>query len=353
MNYICLRYYKGADGSKYYLLQGDRGSTLALSSNILKQKISTNQIKVNNLTLTSDGKLRLQNTNPIKIELMRYKEKAEAEGIVDEFSVLQYGSKKRVVLKKVKKLGNGIYTIPNFVDEIAPGAFNEYVGDKLKVISNNKRIVKIDGVFSDTKVDVLDLVDFDVTNVKSMTYAFSGSTASMMGFSSTFEYAEIKNMSCAFKGCKNLKYLDIQFWNVREVTDMHEMFKGCARLAALNLRSWSVYHAINMEGMFANCISIEEILMPQVSLNVMGQTVRLNDLLAGCKALEKIDMSHWDIYAETVNCYEMLCGCNMLNLIKLPHVECNRCVLTRMLLGSARNSELDEEKISRIWSKSK
>lgn len=284
---------------------------------------------------------------------MQYKERVKELGIEDEFSVLQYGSKKRVILKKVKKLGDGIYTVPNFVDEIAPGAFNEYIGDRLRVISNNKKIAKLDGVFSDTKVEVLDLTDFDVTNIKSMTYAFSGSMARIMGFSSTFEYAEIKDMSCAFKGCKNIKYLDIQLWNVREVTDMHEMFKNCIRLATLNLINWSIYKAVNMEGMFANCVSMEEVLMPQVSLNVMERTVRLNDLLAGCKSLEKVDMSYWNIYAETVNCYEMFCGCSMLNSIKLPHVECNRCVLTRMLLGSARSSELNEEKISRIWNKSK
>ena len=95
---------------------------------------------------------------------------------------------------------------------------------------NNKPIVSMVYMFSDSQATTLDLSNFDTSNVTNMSGMFYQSKATTLDVS-TFDTSKVTNMSYMFYNFTNLKtiYVSNKF-NTDKVTDSTNMFSGCTNL---------------------------------------------------------------------------------------------------------------------------
>ena len=90
------------------------------------------------------------------------------------------------------------------------------------------------GIFESINFKYIDISDWDVSNVRTMSYMFAY--------------------------CKELKSVgDISYWNVSNVTDMWGMFYQCEKLESVgDISDWDVSSVTDMSRMFYNCESFNQ-----------------------------------------------------------------------------------------------
>ena len=122
---------------------------------------------------------------------------------------------------------------------------------------------------------------------------------------SGWKTSNIKDISWMFSGCGSLESLDLSGWKTSNVEDMHGMFSHCENLKSLDLSGWDTSSVKNMNYMFVKCKSLESLdLSGWNTSNVedMGQMFYL------CSNLEFLDLSGWDT-SSVKNMSEMFFRC--------------------------------------------
>lgn len=99
-----------------------------------------------------------------------------------------------------------------------------------------------------TKLNNLDLSNFDTTGVVSMGYMFAGTSALTNLNLGTWETGSVTDMSYMFKGASSLANLDVSKWSTGKVQNMVSMFNGASSLITLDVSSWDTSSVgLNME----------------------------------------------------------------------------------------------------------
>ena len=338
----CIKFFVDEQGIKQYVLRDIKGVQEIYDDKTLKLQMRRGLLKVNNLLLTKDDKLR-EKTKEKPLGLFKYIEEMKEKGTELDIEI----ENKRVILKRVLKAINDEVILPDFVTDIAEYAFKDYKGDRIKLCSRMPSIKSLDRVFASTRVEVIDLTDFNAEGIKSMNYTFCDSTVRVIGFGNSFDIAVLESLRGTFKNCRNVRYLDIQLWNVREVVSMNEMCKGCYSLRTIDLGHWSVYQVIDMQGMFEDCKNLIEVIVPQVAISNINYTIKLNSMFANCEELTRLDMTHWTLQVGLINCYAMFKDCYKLEVVHLPSVRCKKCILTDMYKGLKQG--YDTKKLMMKW----
>ena len=124
---------------------------------------------------------------------------------------------RKIIKDRYDKLGPG--TKQNPID------FNDIDVSKLKTfVSYNNR-----GIFEKTKFEYIDVSDWDVSNVKIMSYAFyKCDYLKSVGDLSKWNVSNVEYVHSMFCDCNNLKSVgDLSKWDVSNVENMFRMFVGC------------------------------------------------------------------------------------------------------------------------------
>ena len=157
----------------------------------------------------------------------------------------------------------------------------------------------ISGLFSDTRIESLGNIGFDVSNVTNMSNLFSGcyDLENLDGLKN-WNTSKVTDMSYMFWGCKNLKSLvGLENWNTSNVTDMNSMFCRCFfdefRTAQSSssfldpIGNWDVSKVTNMESMFylgSNLVNIDALKNWNTS-NVKNMSA----MFSNCKKIKNLD----------------------------------------------------------------
>jgi len=109
--------------------------------------------------------------------------------------------------------------------------------------------------YDDDKTKILrsfngDISDWDVSNVKNMSYMFC-SAESFNGDISDWDVSNVTKMSCMFYGAASFNQ-DISRWDVSNVKDMFGMFYNAESFNS-DISKWDVSNVENMRWMFYNC----------------------------------------------------------------------------------------------------
>ncbi len=63
-------------------------------------------------------------------------------------------------------------------------------------------------------------------------------------------------MSCMFSDCSSLTSLDLFNFNINNVKDMSYMFSNCSSLTSLDLFNFNINNVKDMREMFSHCSSL-------------------------------------------------------------------------------------------------
>ena len=145
---------------------------------------------------------------------------------------------RKIIEDRYDKLGPGTKDMPIDFNDVDVSNIDSFC-DK-----NNT------GIFERTKFEYIDISDWNVSNVKDMSYMFCRcEQLKSVGDISDWNVSNVKDMSYMFDKCKNLKSIgDLSNWNVSNVEDMSRMFLSCEQLKSVgDLSNWNV---LNVEDMF-------------------------------------------------------------------------------------------------------
>ncbi|HHT98010.1 MAG TPA: BspA family leucine-rich repeat surface protein, partial [Clostridiales bacterium] len=117
------------------------------------------------------------------------------------------------------------------------------------MVSDNKNITNMNGMFRRSKSITLDLLKFDTSNVTNMHAMFWNSQATTLDLS-TFDTSNVTNMSNMFQGSKATT-LNISSFNTSNVTNMGYMFYGC-KSTILDLSNFDTNNVKDMSHMFGS-----------------------------------------------------------------------------------------------------
>ena len=135
------------------------------------------------------------------------------------------------------------------------GSFR-YIGSDLKIVIPNRikgiAVTRYDSMFRDSSV--IGVVSYN-KNVTDMTGMFQNSKAITLDLS-IFDTSNVTDMGYMFYNCTSLTSLDLSTFNTSNVTNMGRMFQSCSSLTSLDLSSFDTSNVTNMDYMFYNCTSL-------------------------------------------------------------------------------------------------
>ena len=105
-------------------------------------------------------------------------------------------------------------------------------------------------------VRVIDLSNFDTSEVTSMFTMFMNCKSLENIDLSKFDTSKVTSMYGMFYGCSSLTELDVTNLNTSNVTDMRRMFYGCSSLTELDVTGFDTSNVINMDLMFGDLNSL-------------------------------------------------------------------------------------------------
>ena len=139
-------------------------------------------------------------------------------------------------------------------------------------------------------IEVLDLSNFDTSNVTSMRSMFRDCWRLSELDVSHFDTSNVTNMGSMFRGCESLKELDVSHFDTSNVTIMGAMFYHCCRLTELNVSHFDTSNVTSMWAMFHYCFRLTELDLSNFdtsSVTTMGY------MFCYCWSLKELDLSHF------------------------------------------------------------
>ena len=140
------------------------------------------------------------------------------------------------------------------------------------------------------KIKVLDLSNFDTSNVTSMRSMFRDCWRLSELDVSHFDTSNVTNMGSMFRGCESLKELDVSHFDTSNVTIMGAMFYHCCHLTELNVSHFDTSNVTSMWAMFHYCYSLIKLDLSNFdtsSVTTMGY------MFCYCWSLKELDLSHF------------------------------------------------------------
>ena len=114
---------------------------------------------------------------------------------------------------------------------------------------DTSNVTDMSWMFSNSQATTLDLSNFDTSNVTDMSYMFTASRATTLDLSS-FNTSKVTNMTTMFQESQATT-LDLSSFDTSNVTDMSAMFYR-SKATTLDLSSFDTSNVVEMSGMFAN-----------------------------------------------------------------------------------------------------
>ena len=183
------------------------------------------------------------------------------------------------------------------------------IQDMSYIFHDNRKLRYIEG-----------LKQFETTNVTSLECMCSGcSNLEKIDDISEWKTKNLVNMGEMFKGCNSLTGLpDLSKWDISNVKDIHEIFYGCQNLKSLpDLSKWQTFNIESVYGLFNGCSSLTSI--PDISNWQMNEVTDLSEVFANCSSLLELpDISSWDV-SNVKNLSKIFFNCMSLRFLPDIH----------------------------------
>ena len=181
-------------------------------------------------------------------------------------------------------------------DKLGPGTkqdpidFNDIDVSNLDSLCKKYKYTGI-GLFAKTKFKYIDISDWDVSSVRTMSYMFVYcKELKSVGDLSNWDVSSVTDMSYMFCECKELESVgDISKWDVSKVTNMSCMFYACESFNQ-DISKWDVSSVTDMSWMFYNCKSFNQ----DISNWNVSNVTDMYSMFYECESFNQ-DISNWDV----------------------------------------------------------
>lgn len=163
-----------------------------------------------------------------------------------------------------------------------------------------------------SKLDYIELSDFDTSNVTNMSEMFAWCSALTALDVSDFDTNNVTNMSEMFSSCESLTTLDVSKFSTENVEDMSSMFYKCS-LATLDVNNFNTSKVTNMNMMFCECRNLTSLDMSKWNTS---KVQNMSNMFGYCKSLTSLDLSGFDT-SNVTNMSFMFIGCASLTELDL------------------------------------
>lgn len=302
----------------------------------LKKAIRKQTMIVKNLKLTIDNRI-IDGENSSNIDgYIQYKCKAMLLGIQDYYTLDILENK--VWLVKVDERASRTYTIEKFVTNIGIedrsskriiGPFS-WLNGHIKVINKSEQLVNMRGLFGFSKLESIDLSEFNWSKAKSLREFFYSCEFLKNIIMPTYSTPEVTDMASMFYGCRSLEYVDLTRLNTEKVTTMEYMFEFCANLKEVCLENFNTSNLLSIDNMFDNCTKLKRL---DLSSFVCTKLRWFRNVFIYCSELEYINLQN--IKLEADNIYprdDLFIGCN-----NLKQIRCSDYIIIRSILSGNRS----------------
>ncbi len=137
-------------------------------------------------------------------------------------------------------------------------------------------------------INEYDVSRFDTSNVKNMTFMFSGLNQIKELDVSNFNTKNVANMGSMFHEVESTTELDVSNFNTMKVTDMSNMFQGMNLLTELDVSGFYTGNVINMLSMFYGMSSLQKL---DVSKFDTHNVTNMSNMFRGMSSLTELDVS--------------------------------------------------------------
>jgi surface protein len=189
-------------------------------------------------------------------------------------------------------------------------SFLQNLTDTSRVIDMSYSFADMTGIPTDT---ILDLSNFDTSNVKDMNHMFNKATVKSLILSS-FDNRNVENMSYMFYSNKYLTELDLSNFTTPKVKDMSYMFSYCDKIKTLDLSNFDISNVITTNNMFSYCYELESL---DISSWKDENLENIGQMFFDCRKLKEIDLSNFEL-KECSNVSSVFGNCQSIEKIKFP-----------------------------------
>lgn len=225
---------------------------------------------------------------------------------------------------------------------------------------NTSNVTSMYAMFDDCgSLTSLDVSKFDTSNVTSMIWMFckcrglknldvskfnTSKVTNMRGMFlncesltdidvSNFDTSNVTTMSQMFEGCKNLTSLDVSCFNTSKATDMWSMFSLCEKLTSLDVSNFDTSNVTNTSTMFYGCKNLKDIDVSKFNTYKVKDMVRM---FAHCSSLTNLDVSNFDT-SNVKNMSNMAEGCSDLKNLDLSNFDTSSVTSMNRMFASNLN----------------
>ena len=147
---------------------------------------------------------------------------------------------------------NGTVTIDMFLND---KLLNEDTLQGYKTLVNNKNY-NVSGMFQGTGFKILDLTQYDTSNVTNFSRLFKG-TKKLEKILGTFDTSSAIDLSDMFNGSNIVDFdgLNIADWNTSSVTNLSQTFTATKIMNFDFLKNWNTSSVTNLSGIFQNTMA--------------------------------------------------------------------------------------------------
>ena len=115
---------------------------------------------------------------------------------------------------------------------------------------------------------------------------------------SNFDTSNVTSMVNAFYYCSDLTALDVSNWDTSNVTDMRAVFENCSKLTALDVSNWDTSNVTSLGNVFRSCSKLTTV---DVSNWDISKVTSIGSMFDGCSLLTALNLSNWDA-SKVSNC---------------------------------------------------
>ena len=139
-------------------------------------------------------------------------------------------------------------------------------------------------------IKVLDLSNFDTSNVTNMRRMFSDCYFLRKLDLSNFDTSSVTNMGSMFRDCEKLSEVDVSHFDTSNVTIMGAMFYHCYSLIKLDLSNFDTSNVTSMWAMFHYCHSLIKLDLSNFDTS---SVTSMGYMFCYCWSLKELDLSHF------------------------------------------------------------